>query len=82
MAEEDCLLVKLRVADTAALGKLLREQVQAIRGVRSTRTVIVLETTKESTHLPLQRALISSPSDAGHRDRAAAAIETSPMVKS
>lgn len=53
VAGEDCFLVKVRVADTAALGRLLREQIGAIPGVRSTRTTIVLETIKEDAPLPL-----------------------------
>src|SRR5262245_36781775 len=38
IAGEDCYLVKVRVADTSALGRLLRERVGAISQVRSTRT--------------------------------------------
>jgi Lrp/AsnC family leucine-responsive transcriptional regulator len=53
IAGEDCYLVKLRVADTAELGRLLREKVGVIGSVRSTRTAIVLETIKETAKLPL-----------------------------
>lgn len=53
VAGEDCFLVKVRVADPAALGRLLRDQIAAIPGVRSTRTTIVLETVKEGAPLPL-----------------------------
>ncbi len=53
IAGEDCYLVKARVADTAALGRLLRESIGAIPQVRSTRTTIVLSTVKESASLPL-----------------------------
>ena len=63
VAGEDCLLVKLRVADTDALGRLLRDEVGAIPTVRSTRTTIVLGTVKESTVLP-----VGSPGDASRRD--------------
>jgi Lrp/AsnC family leucine-responsive transcriptional regulator len=56
VAGEDCYLVKLRVADTAALGELLRDRVGAIPSVRATRTTIVLETIKETTTLPLAAA--------------------------
>src|SRR5262249_12831895 len=38
VAGEDCYLVKVRVADTDALGTLLRERIGAIKSVRSTRT--------------------------------------------
>ncbi|HEX7051695.1 MAG TPA: Lrp/AsnC family transcriptional regulator [Longimicrobiales bacterium] len=53
VAGEDCFLVKVRVADTEALGRLLRERVGAIPAVRSTRTTIVLETVKETMALPV-----------------------------
>ena len=53
VAGEDCYLVKARVADPVALGRLLRERIGAIPSVRSTRSTIVLETLKETTRLPL-----------------------------
>lgn len=53
IAGEDCFLVKVRVADTEALGQLLRERLGPIPTVRSTRTTIVLQTVKESGALPL-----------------------------
>ncbi len=56
IAGEDCYLVKVRAADTEALGRLLRERFAAIKSVRSTRTTIVLETVKESGRLPLDAA--------------------------
>ncbi len=54
VAGEDCYLVKVRVADAAELGRLLREKVGAIESVTSTRTTIVLETIKETGRLPLR----------------------------
>lgn len=48
VAGEDCYLVKVRVADTEALGRLLRERFGSIPEVRSTRSTIVLETVKET----------------------------------
>lgn len=53
VAGEDCFLVKVRAASTEALGRLLREQIGTIKGVRSTRTTIVLRTEKETVALPL-----------------------------
>lgn len=53
IAGEDCYLAKVRVRDTEALGRLLRESFGAIPSVRATRTTIVLETVKESSRLPL-----------------------------
>lgn len=52
VAGEDCFLVKVRTASTESLSRLLREQIGTIKGVRSTRTTIVLKTEKESTALP------------------------------
>lgn len=53
VAGEDCYLVKVRVADTAELGRFLREKVGVIEAVQSTRTTIVLETIEDSGKLPL-----------------------------
>lgn len=47
VAGEDCHLVKVRVANPAALGRLLRSSFGSIPGVISTRSTIVLETVKE-----------------------------------
>jgi Lrp/AsnC family leucine-responsive transcriptional regulator len=57
IAGEDCFLVKVRTADTEELGQLLREQIGVIESVRSTRTTIVLHTTKETEALPLREDL-------------------------
>lgn len=56
IAGEDCYLVKVRVADTEALGRLLRERLGALDTVRNTRTTIVLHTIKETTELPTRPA--------------------------
>lgn len=53
IAGEDCYLVKVRVADTDALGRLLREGFGSLSAVRSTRTTIVLSSVKESAQTPL-----------------------------
>ena len=53
VAGEDCYLVKVRVADTEALSRLLRDKVGRLKGVRSTRSTIVLSTAKEGGDLPL-----------------------------
>ncbi|MGZ3678930.1 MAG: Lrp/AsnC family transcriptional regulator [Ktedonobacterales bacterium] len=53
VAGEDCYLVKVRVANTEALGRLLRESFCVIPTVRSTRTTIVLTTIKETATLPI-----------------------------
>jgi Lrp/AsnC family leucine-responsive transcriptional regulator len=53
VAGEDCYLVKVRVRDTEGLGRLLRERFGRLKGVRNTRSTIVLTTVKESQALPL-----------------------------
>ncbi len=53
VAGEDCYLIKVRVANTQALGHLLRERFGAISGVHSTRTTIVLSTLKEAIQIPI-----------------------------
>jgi len=53
VAGEDGYLVKLRVAGTAVLGRILRDELAAIEGVRSTRTWIVLNTVKETRRIDL-----------------------------
>ncbi|OQY85094.1 MAG: AsnC family transcriptional regulator [Chloroflexi bacterium UTCFX4] len=61
IAGEDCYLVKVRVRDTDALGRLLRNKFGKIKSIRSTRTTIALDTLKESGWLPI--APISEKSD-------------------
>jgi len=61
VAGEDCYLVKVRVPDTEGLSRLLRERFGRLKGVRSTRSTIVLSTLKESPALPLSR-----PEEATH----------------
>ena len=53
IAGEDCYLLKVRTADTDALGRLLRDKIGPLEQVRSTRTTIVLTTIKESGQLPI-----------------------------
>ncbi len=56
VAGEDCYLVKVRVADTDALARLLRERFGAIPSIRSTRTTIVLDSLKETAQINLKRS--------------------------
>ena len=49
---DDCFLLKVRVRDTAALGALLDEKIQRLPPVASTRTTIVLKTSKDGPALP------------------------------
>ncbi len=54
VAGEDCYLVKVRAADTEALGAFLRDKMGTIDAISSTRTTIVLATVKETAQLPLE----------------------------
>lgn len=58
VAGEDCFLVKVRAADTEALGRLLRERLGKIPTISSTRTTIVLESVKETSELPITREVV------------------------
>jgi Lrp/AsnC family leucine-responsive transcriptional regulator len=51
---EDCYLVKVRVADTQDLSRVMREHFGKIKSIRSTRTTIVFETVKETIALALR----------------------------
>lgn len=53
IAGEDGYLVKIRVADTEALGRILRDEFMAVPGVRTTRTQVVLATTRETRRIDL-----------------------------
>lgn len=55
IAGQDCLLVKVRAADTEDLARLLRDSFGKIRSIKSTRTTVVLETVKETSALPLKQ---------------------------
>ena len=63
VAGEDCYLAKVRVADTEALGTLLRERFGSIPTVRNTRTTIVLTTVKDEAQLPLPQPLAEVSND-------------------
>jgi len=50
----DGYLVKVRAADPGTLGRILREEIQPLQGVRATRTHIVLDTVKETRQITLK----------------------------
>jgi Lrp/AsnC family transcriptional regulator, leucine-responsive regulatory protein len=54
VAGEDCYLLKVRVRDAKALGRLLQDRIKAVEPVRSTRTTVVLDTLRETSLLPLE----------------------------
>lgn len=53
VAGNDGYLVKVRVAGTRELNELIREQIGTIAGVRSTRSLIVVSTVKETARIPI-----------------------------
>lgn len=53
VAGQDGYLLKLRVADTETLGRILREELAMIEGIGKTRTQIVLSTFKETRRMAL-----------------------------
>ena len=57
VAGEDCLLLKLRVADHQELGEALRQKIRPLPGVLSTRTLTVLSTHKETARFPISGIL-------------------------
>lgn len=54
VAGEDGYLLKVRVADTTALERLLRERIIPIGPVKAVRTHVVLSTAKETARIPLE----------------------------
>jgi len=57
VAGEDCLLLKVRISDHQELGTLLRDKIRPLQGIRSTRTLTVLFTHKETTRFPISGIL-------------------------
>lgn len=53
IAGADGYLVKIRAADPAGLGRIINAELLAIRGVRGTRTHVVLNTLKETRRIDL-----------------------------
>jgi len=44
---EDCYVVRLRVSSTEQLGLVVRDKIERIKSVQSTRTTLVLKTLKD-----------------------------------
>ena len=55
LAGEDCFLVKVRARDTDDLYRILQYEFGRFKGIRGTRTTIVLKTVKENGVLPVGR---------------------------
>jgi Lrp/AsnC family leucine-responsive transcriptional regulator len=47
IAGEDCYVVRVRVSNTEQLGRLVRDKIERIKSVHSTRTTLVLKTLKD-----------------------------------
>ena len=58
IAGEDCFLVKIRTQDAQSLLQLMREKFGKIPNITSTKTTIVLDTSKEDNYLPIPKSLI------------------------
>ena len=56
VAGGDSYLLKVRETDTKALGRLIREQIMPLKGIRATDTTIVMNTFKESARIPIDDA--------------------------
>ncbi len=71
IAGEDCFLVKVRAANTQALGELLSSRFGRIPSITSTRTTIVLRTLKEVSSLPIPCVVTAAHGEAsaGKRSR-------------
>jgi Lrp/AsnC family leucine-responsive transcriptional regulator len=54
VAGDDCYLLKVRARDAEHLGQLLRQQIASVPHVTSTRTTIVLGTSKETMRIPIR----------------------------
>ena len=50
---EDSFLIKVRVADNRELGRFIREEIASVKGIRTTRTSVVLSTYKETAKIPI-----------------------------
>lgn len=55
VAGEDSFLIKVRVADTEELGRLIRDKIAPLKYVQSTQTGIVLSTYKETAKIPIDK---------------------------
>ncbi|CAN5660788.1 leucine-responsive transcriptional regulator Lrp [soil metagenome] len=55
IAGEDCFLVKVRTADSASLMAFMRNSLQKIPNILSTKTTIVLETVKEQQQVVIHK---------------------------
>ncbi len=57
VAGEDCFLLKIRTKDTPHFNKFLQQVILKTDGVKETRSVIVMETNKETLSIPVEENL-------------------------
>ncbi len=57
LSGEDCLMIKLRVANNTELEMILRSQIASLDAVKDTKTLIALSTYKESAKILLPKTL-------------------------
>lgn len=62
IAGEDCYVLRVRVSNPEHLGRLLRDKIERIKSVHSTRTTIVLKTLKDDHTMQARR---TAPGAAG-----------------
>ena len=58
IAGDDCYVLRVRVSNTEQLGRLVRDKIERIGSVRSTRTTLVLKTLKDKQARPLKRGAL------------------------
>ena len=61
MPARTCYLVKIRAANSEALGRLIREKIGTIPGMHRTRSTIVLTTLKETSNVTLGSLPLRKP---------------------
>jgi len=60
IAGEDCYVLRLRVSNTEQLGRVVRDKIERIKSVQSTRTTLVLKTFKDKTESNPRRSSASA----------------------
>lgn len=63
VAGEDCYVVRVRVLNTEQLGHLIRDKIERIKSVSSTRTTLVLKTLKDKQPASLKSRMAKAGTD-------------------
>ena len=61
IAGDDCYVLRVRVSNTEQLGRLVRDKIERIRSVHSTRITLVLKTLKDKQAQLLKRKEPDAP---------------------